>query len=115
MGVAPPGPSHPQRGLLSFPDQVTGQALFKSGKVLSPLLSLASFKQYINNFQEALPERDGDGKFVGKLKLKCLRYNPFLDSSKMSKINIVYFENQFLRGHKEQHRKLYLLGKRHSF
>ena len=90
-------PSHPhdQRGLLTFPDQVTGQALFKSGKVLSTLLSLASFKQYTNNFQEALPERDGDGKFVGKLKLKCLHCNSFLDSSKMSKINIVTLKINF--------------------
>ena len=30
--------------------------------------------QYINNFQGALPERDGDGKVVRKLKLKCFPY-----------------------------------------
>ena len=29
---------------------------------------------YINNFQGALPERDGDGKVVRKLNLKCFLY-----------------------------------------
>lgn len=62
---------------------------------------------YINNFQEALPERDGDGKFVGKLKLKCfVTLELFSGQLKNEQNQYSYFENQFLRGHKEQHRKL---------
>ena len=76
LSWSPSMPLHPWRSLLSFPDQVTGHRYYPKVEKFSPLYYLypVSSSIIINNFQGALPERDGHGKVVRKLNLKCFPY-----------------------------------------